>query len=79
MEPRTRSLVRPVSWRAIGIAMQLIITYGLYARGCRSLGCPPFTKITTCSDERAGRWIGTSKGGGECGIHTRPLKADYQI
>ena len=26
-------------------------------------------------NERAGRWIGTSKCGGECGIHTRPLKA----
>jgi hypothetical protein len=24
--------------------------------------------------ERAGRWVGTSKCGGECGIHTRPLK-----
>ena len=25
--------------------------------------------------ERAGRWIGTSKCGGECGIHTCPLKS----
>ena len=31
-------------------------------------------KITNEDNERAGRWIGTSKCGGECGIHTRPLK-----
>ncbi|MFC1482679.1 phosphoadenylyl-sulfate reductase [Candidatus Margulisiibacteriota bacterium] len=46
----------------------------LYAVGYRSLGCEPCTKITVEDDERAGRWIGTSKCGGECGIHTRPLK-----
>jgi phosphoadenosine phosphosulfate reductase len=46
----------------------------LYARGYRSLGCLPCTTIATGIDERAGRWIGTSKCGGECGIHTRPLK-----
>jgi phosphoadenosine phosphosulfate reductase len=46
----------------------------LYAKGYRSLGCEPCTKITAEEDERAGRWIGTSKCGGECGIHTRPLK-----
>jgi len=46
----------------------------LYAEGYRSLGCAPCTKITNEEDERAGRWIGTSKCGGECGIHTRPLK-----
>jgi len=46
----------------------------LYAQGYRSLGCAPCTKITNSKDERAGRWIGTSKCGGECGIHTRPLK-----
>jgi len=51
----------------------------LYAEGYRSLGCGPCTRITTDPDERAGRWIGTSKCGGECGIHTRPLKIDYQI
>ena len=51
----------------------------LYQKGYRSLGCEPCTKITTGPDERAGRWIGTSKCGGECGIHTRPLKLDYQI
>lgn len=49
----------------------------LYAQGYRSLGCAPCTKITHEEDERAGRWIGTSKCGGECGIHTRPLKVNY--
>ncbi len=46
----------------------------LYAQGYRSLGCAPCTRISNEDDERAGRWVGTSKCGGECGIHTRPLK-----
>jgi phosphoadenosine phosphosulfate reductase len=46
----------------------------LYAEGYRSLGCAPCTRITTGLSERDGRWVGTSKCGGECGIHTRPLK-----
>jgi len=46
----------------------------LYGQGYRSLGCAPCTKITNEEDERAGRWIGTSKCGGECGIHTQPLR-----
>lgn len=46
----------------------------LYKQGYRSLGCSPCTRIANGPDERAGRWIGTSKCGGECGIHTRPLK-----
>ncbi len=50
----------------------------LYAQGYRSLGCAPCTRITSDDNERAGRWIGTSKCGGECGIHTRPLKANLQ-
>ncbi len=50
----------------------------LYAQGYRSLGCEPCTRIANGPDERAGRWLGTSKCGGECGIHTRPL-LDYQI
>jgi phosphoadenosine phosphosulfate reductase len=49
-----------------------------YSKGYRSLGCAPCTKISQSQDERAGRWVGTSKCGGECGIHTRPL-LDYQI
>ena len=48
----------------------------LYGKGYRSLGCAPCTRITGGADERAGRWAGTSKCGGECGIHTRPLKAE---
>lgn len=57
---------------------QYLALYGvkvnpLYAEGYRSLGCAPCTKITNDDNERAGRWIGTSKCGGECGIHTRPL------
>ncbi|MEW6101689.1 MAG: phosphoadenylyl-sulfate reductase [Candidatus Omnitrophota bacterium] len=60
---------------------QYLALYGvkvnpLYAQGYRSLGCLPCTKITNDDNERAGRWIGTSKCGGECGIHTRPLKGD---
>ena len=44
-----------------------------YGKGYRSLGCAP------CSNprgefERDGRWQGTSKCGGECGIHTQRLK-----
>jgi len=46
----------------------------LYKEGYRSLGCSPCTKISTGDDERSGRWLGTAKVGGECGIHTRPLK-----
>jgi len=57
---------------------QYLALYGvkvnpLYAEGYRSLGCAPCTKIANGDNERAGRWIGTSKCGGECGIHTRPL------
>ncbi|MBI5700556.1 phosphoadenylyl-sulfate reductase [Candidatus Saganbacteria bacterium] len=45
----------------------------LYKLGYRSLGCAPCSHISNDENERAGRWIGTSKCGGECGIHTRPL------
>ncbi len=59
---------------------QYIALYGvpvnpLYGEGYRSLGCEPCTHISNGANERDGRWIGTSKCGGECGIHTRPLKA----
>lgn len=50
----------------------------LYEEGYRSLGCEPCTRIVSGGDERAGRWIGTSKCGGECGIHTRPLRSEPQ-
>lgn len=56
------------------IALHKVNVNPLYTEGYRSLGCAPCTRITTDPNERAGRWIGTSKCGGECGIHTRPLK-----
>ncbi len=61
------------------LAIHRVPVNPLYAHGYRSLGCEPCTRISTGLDERAGRWIGTSKCGGECGIHTRPLAPDYQI
>ncbi len=57
------------------LALYRVRVNPLYAEGYRSLGCAPCTKITGDDNERAGRWIGTSKCGGECGIHTRPLKS----
>jgi phosphoadenosine phosphosulfate reductase len=60
------------------LALHNVPVNPLYGKGYRSLGCAPCTKITQGVDERAGRWIGTSKCGGECGIHTKPL-LDYQI
>jgi len=56
------------------LALNQVPVNPLYAQGYRSLGCAPCTRISTGPDERAGRWVGTSKCGGECGIHTRPLK-----
>jgi phosphoadenosine phosphosulfate reductase len=56
------------------LAIRQVPVNALYAEGYRSLGCAPCSRITSGGDERAGRWIGTSKCGGECGIHTRPLK-----
>lgn len=58
------------------LALNKVDVNPLYARGYRSLGCEPCTKITTAEDERAGRWVGTKKQGGECGIHTKPLKGE---
>jgi phosphoadenosine phosphosulfate reductase len=60
------------------LALNNVRVNPLYSKGYRSLGCRPCTKIAQGADERAGRWIGTSKCGGECGIHTKPL-LDYQI
>jgi phosphoadenosine phosphosulfate reductase len=60
------------------LALNQVPVNPVYGRGYRSLGCAPCTKITAGPDERAGRWIGTSKCGGECGIHTRPLKLGHQ-
>jgi phosphoadenosine phosphosulfate reductase len=56
------------------LALHSVDVNPLYELGYRSLGCEPCSHISTDPDERAGRWIGTSKCGGECGIHTKPLK-----
>jgi phosphoadenosine phosphosulfate reductase len=82
VEERDKGLIKlnPILiWKEREI-WQYLALYGvhvnpLYAEGYRSLGCAPCTKITSDDNERAGRWIGTSKCGGECGIHTRPLKS----
>jgi phosphoadenosine phosphosulfate reductase len=81
IEERDKGLVKlnPILiWKEREV-WQYLALYGvkvnpLYGEGYRSLGCWPCTNITTDDNERAGRWIGTSKCGGECGIHTRPLK-----
>jgi len=56
------------------LALYNVSVNPLYKEGYRSLGCAPCTRITHGEDERAGRWLNTSKCGGECGIHTRPLR-----
>lgn len=56
------------------LALHQVHVNPLYKEGFRSLGCEPCTRISSGADERSGRWLGTSKCGGECGIHTRPLK-----
>jgi len=61
------------------LALYQVPVNPLYAQGYRSLGCSPCTRIATGLNERAGRWVGTSKCGGECGIRTHLLKLDYQI
>ncbi len=61
------------------LALRQIPVNALYAEGYRSLGCAPCSRITSGGDERAGRWIGTSKCGGECGIHTQPLKTNREL
>lgn len=60
-------------WRYL--AMNNIPVNPLYKEGYRSLGCEPCSIIVGDGElERAGRWRGTSKCGGECGIHTKNLK-----
>jgi len=54
-------------------AQHNIPVHPLYMQGYRSLGCLPCSKPYT-DTERSGRWAGTDKCGGECGIHTRSLK-----
>ncbi|MDP2912894.1 MAG: phosphoadenylyl-sulfate reductase [Candidatus Omnitrophota bacterium] len=85
VEERDKGLVKlnPILiWKEREV-WQYLALYGvkvnpLYGEGYRSLGCAPCTKITNDDNERAGRWIGTSKCGGECGIHTRPLKVNIE-
>jgi phosphoadenosine phosphosulfate reductase len=47
-----------------------------YKEGYRSLGCAlcSFPEEDENETERAGRWKGTNKVCGECGIHTQPLR-----
>jgi phosphoadenosine phosphosulfate reductase len=50
----------------------------LYNRGYVSLGCRPCTLAGTWGRfERAGRWAGTSKAGGECGIHVNTAMDEF--
>ena len=58
------------------LALNVVKVNPLYVQGYRSLGCAPCTRITNDENERSGRWVGTSKCSGECGIHTRPLKGE---
>ena len=60
-------------WRYL--AVNDIPVHPKYAEGYRSLGCEPCShkEEDEAELERAGRWMGTSKCGGECGIHTQQL------
>ena len=58
-------------WRYM--AVNHIPVHPWYALGYRSIGCAPCSNIGG-ELERDGRWKGTSKCGGECGIHTQNLK-----
>ena len=48
----------------------------IYQKGFRSLGCRlcSVPENNSHEDERAGRWLGTIKNKGECGIHTQYLR-----
>lgn len=61
-------------WRYL--AINHIPPNPLYKKGYRSIDCQPCTQKEKDEKdpERAGRWAGTSKCGGECGIHTQILK-----
>ena len=83
VEERDKGLIKlnPILiWRELEvwqyIALNKVSVNPLSAEGYRSLGCAPCTRITTDDNERAGRWIGTSKCGGESGIHPCPLKSE---
>lgn len=59
------------TWRYL--AVYQIPVHPWYAEGYRSIGCAPCSSPGG-ENERDGRWKGTSKCGGECGIHTQDLK-----
>jgi len=62
-------------WRYI--AIHKIPIHPWYAEGYRSLGCAVCSSLPKMGEnERMGRWRGTSKQGGECGIHTKKLKKE---
>lgn len=85
VEQRDEDLIKlnPIlSWQEREIwqylAVRQVPVNPLYEEGYRSLGCAPCTEVVSGSDERAGRWAGTSKQGGECGIHTCPMRPKKQ-
>lgn len=57
-------------------ALHRLPIHPMYQKGYRSLGCRlcSVVELSEADLERAGRWAGTSKEGGECGIHTTPLR-----
>ena len=63
----------PILGKAFAVTIDKNIIYtGYFWSGYRSLGCAPCTEIINDDEsERNGRWKGTCKQGGECGIHTR--------
>lgn len=64
-------------WRYI--AVHKIPVHPWYIEGYRSLGCACCTSLPKEGEtERMGRWRGTIKQGGECGIHTQRLKSKEQ-
>lgn len=52
------------------LAVHQVPVNPLYAEGYRSLGCAPCSEISFGPDERGGRWVGTAKHQGECGLHS---------
>lgn len=58
-------------WRYL--ALYRITVNPMYKRGYRSLGCQPCShkEKSEMEGERDGRWKGTKKCGGECGIHSK--------
>lgn len=61
-------------WRYL--AINQIPVNPLYKEGYRSLGCEPCSRKEEDENEteREGRWSGTKKQGGECGIHSQLLR-----